>query len=456
MARAAFYLTERLGPKQSLTPEGFLLCEEVPVARAGMMLYGPEETPIKAGPDGFVKIHRESDDIHDKRTISSATGKSVTYDHPDDDVTPDTWLSETVGIMMNVRPGTAAQDDLLFADLLITVPRAIEAVQSGKRREVSLGYEADYEETGKGVGRQTNIVINHVALVENGRCGPRCAIGDQKTVPTNREEAKMTVKKRSSFADYLMRAFKAKDAEEVEKLAEEANDEGLGEGINPESNEVHVHLNGEGGSGRSSFTDDDIQEHIDRNEAEHQEMFSRIEELEKLVSDLAGGNTEDKRGKDDVDPELQEQMLDEVPEEMREEAAKAKDSAFLADSFQDTVALAEILVPGIKIPTFDAAATPAHSFKKLCKFRRNALDKAYANSETKNYIDDLLGGKALDTSRMTCDAVRTLFRGAAAMRRSANNTRTRSTGDHAAIHQDSAKKPMTLAELNRLNAERYK
>ena len=48
--------------------------------------------------------------------------------------------------------------------------------------EVSLGYDADYEQTAPGVGRQTNIIGNHVALVERGRCGPRCAIGDRQTV----------------------------------------------------------------------------------------------------------------------------------------------------------------------------------------------------------------------------------------------------------------------------------
>jgi uncharacterized protein len=34
-----FYVTERIGPKPGFTPEGFLLCEEVPIARVGIMDY---------------------------------------------------------------------------------------------------------------------------------------------------------------------------------------------------------------------------------------------------------------------------------------------------------------------------------------------------------------------------------------------------------------------------------
>jgi hypothetical protein len=59
MSASAFYAPEKIGDKQSLTPDGFLLCEAVPVARVGMQIYGPDETPIPVGPDGITRIHRE-------------------------------------------------------------------------------------------------------------------------------------------------------------------------------------------------------------------------------------------------------------------------------------------------------------------------------------------------------------------------------------------------------------
>ena len=153
MERLEFFTIEKLGPKQSMTPEGFLLCEEVPIARTGMMIYGPDETPIDAGPDGLVKIFREEDEVFRPETVASAQGKPVTDDHPDEDVTPVTWKEKTVGIAMNVRRGVGAMDDLLLADLLITTEEGIELIQDGKR-EISCGYDADYEETAPGVGCQ--------------------------------------------------------------------------------------------------------------------------------------------------------------------------------------------------------------------------------------------------------------------------------------------------------------
>lgn len=448
--RQRVYVSEKIGPKQSFTPEGFLLCEEVPVARTGMMLYGPDETPIKAGPDGIVKIFREVEDVFSPATVASANGKSVANDHPDDDVVPENWKELTVGFMMNPRRGEGAMDDLLLADLLLTTPEGIKAVQSGKI-EVSLGYDADYEEVSPGVGRQSNIIINHVALVEQGRCGPRCSIGDKKL----KQEKELNVAKKSNkFLDALMKAFKAKDAEEVEQLAKEVADDF--DDVPPsDDKDIHIHLNGnEDGdpavSGRTTFSDDDIQAHMDQNAAEHAEMMSRIEALEARLN---GGSAGAGAG-DDIDPEMVEAMADEVPEGLEKEAvASAKDSAMFRDSFQDTIAMAEILVPGIKVPTFDSAARPAQTFKKICGLRKQALDIAYVQPNTRAVIDDLLGGRVLDTKNMTCDAARTLFRGAAAAQRVVNNT---SGGKRVADTQGGARAIKSIADINKMNAERYK
>jgi hypothetical protein len=97
-SRQSFYVTQKIGPKQSMTPEGFLLCEEVPIARTGLMIYGPDETPIEAGPDGIVKIFREAVDVFSSKTIASALGKSIVDDHPEEDVSPANWKELSLGI----------------------------------------------------------------------------------------------------------------------------------------------------------------------------------------------------------------------------------------------------------------------------------------------------------------------------------------------------------------------
>jgi hypothetical protein len=164
---AKYYSTAKLSERLSETPEGFLVCEAVPITRAGDLLYSPFETPVTPG-NGNTVINRTVEDIHDPATIASFEGKPVTINHPEDFVTPDNWRELAVGIVQNVRPGEGEDADKLLADLLITDYEAISAVKSKRLREVSCGYEAEYVEIGPGRGRQENIIGNHVALVRLG------------------------------------------------------------------------------------------------------------------------------------------------------------------------------------------------------------------------------------------------------------------------------------------------
>jgi len=451
-----FHTTEKLGPKQSLTPEGFLLCEEVPLARTGMMIYGPNETPVEAGPDGLVRIFRDADEVFSQITLASANGKPVVNEHPDEDVVPDNWLQLAKGVCLNPRRGEGVIDDLMVADLLITCPEEIKAVQSGKR-EISLGYDANYEETDIGYGKQSDIIINHIALVEAGRCGPRCSIGDQKPQSLNHDnkEPEMATKKPKSnkFLDALMRAFKAKDADEVEALAQEVQDEMSEEG------ETHIHIHNNGAA--SDAVAEVVPHEGDISKATTDDDYdARIRALESTVQGLVEAIAELKKSSvGDEDPELEdEKVVDALEEEAvegttKDSIRKAKDSAFLTDSFKDTVSIAEILVPGIRVPTFDNAARPAKSLKAICNLRSTALDLAYSHPSTRVIIDQVLNGRTLDTKSMTCDAIRTIFRAAGALKKASNNTGAFSAKDNGV--KQGSRPVQTIAELNKLHQEYY-
>ena len=121
-----------LGNKQAQTPEGFLLCKDVPIARIGTQDYLNEEIPeIEGGKDGVIKVERLPDDVFHPDTIASFEGKPVVDDHPDAPVDPSTFKEHVVGVTINVRRGAAAYDDLLLADLLIMDADAIAAVRAG-------------------------------------------------------------------------------------------------------------------------------------------------------------------------------------------------------------------------------------------------------------------------------------------------------------------------------------
>ena len=161
-----FYTTSDLGPARHLTPEGFLLCDSAVLARCGTQAYGPGETPIAGD---FVSIERHPEDVFEPEAVASANGKPVVNDHPMDawgnriDVTPHNWRDLVVGVCQNPRRST---DDFLVADLVIYDAGAIQLINNGKR-QLSCGYDAEYENLGPNRGRQRAISAR--------RCPPLCA-----------------------------------------------------------------------------------------------------------------------------------------------------------------------------------------------------------------------------------------------------------------------------------------
>lgn len=439
-----FYTTESLSPKQSLTNEGFLVCHDVPIARTGVQLYSSDEVPIESK-NGEVKVIREEESVFNPDTMASFEGKPVTINHPPDFVTPENWKDYAVGTTQNVRRGVGLQDDLLIADLLITDKEAIDAIRNAGLREVSCGYEASYEQTDAGIGRQFEIVGNHVALVTRGRAGARCAIQDQQGAINM---AKM------SFKDRLMAAFKARDEEGIERLAEEANS------TNGE-NHVHVHLNSNGepiakepqvdteGMEEETEARDDVSARLDRIEAaiaslmESKATDSDEEKEEEETKDGEGAEeTKELEAKDSDEESEEEEFTDTVIEA---EAAPRADvgSTYTGDAFRMTLARAEILAPSIALPTKDAAKGKS----AIEAIQRKALSVAYGTEAGKSRIEPFLNGRAIKS--LTGDSLNAVFVGAAELTRVQNNA----NGIRAGVSTKDFGRTNTVAEINARNRE---
>ena len=372
------YTVQQIGRRQSLTPEGFLLCEAVPIARTSKMYYRPDEVPVEAGSDGIIRISREADEVFSADTIASYNGKPVTNDHPDDGVTPENWKRLTVGVVQNVRRGTGIEDDLLFADLLITDAEGIKSVQDGKR-EVSCGYDAEYEQVSPGRGVQRRIIGNHVALVEQGRCGPRCAIGDS------------AMAKHSGLVDRLMAAFRSKDEAAFKKTLDEAE---LPEEESEEEKEKR----------EAKEKADKTADAIGAIAATLKTIDARLAAVEK-TKDEAHKEPDGDEGKtaDEDDPDKKTEDEDEAGD---------PDGKKTADSMKEILSRAEILSPGIKLsmPTADALADPKKSRDALCNCKRKALDAAMQTEDGKKAVLPFLGGKTTD--KASCSTIDTAFIGA--------------------------------------------
>lgn len=428
-----YYTVSKLGPNRSLTPEGYLLCESVPVARTGEMLYaqgeivGGDGQAIDGDNTGIVHVSRGPDDLFRPQTIASFEGKPVTLSHPDEFVGPGNIRQHQVGTMFNVRRGTGIEDDLMLADLLITEQGAIKAVQDDGIEEVSNGYEADYDQAEPGRAVQRNIVGNHVALVERGRCGPRCAIGDEDMANKGGK---------NKFSDLLMRAFKAKDADEVKKLASEAEsmdeDETEEEKAAREAKEKDAKTTDAFSAilGKLKSMDEDIQA-IKKAQADDDD-----ETEEENAARLA------KEGKTGDEGDLTEP---ETAPKLDETGVKL----YTGDAAKLIPSLAEILAPGTKIPTMDGKTTDAQRAQALCSCQRRALDTAYKTDDGKAAITPFLGGNSADFSKMSAPMVHAAFIGAASLMKARNNDGNR----QVSVSVKDFGKTTDVASLNKTNRE---
>lgn len=169
-----FLTTEKISPLKEKTPEGYLLCRDVPISRVGSFEYSAAEVGLP-NIGHAVQVWRPEEQIFNPETIASFEAKPVVIGHARF-ADPDNWREIAVGTTQNVRRGEGDKSDFLLADLLLTDRKAIEAVESGDLKEVSCGYDADTQETPQGI-EQIGIVGNHVALVVSARCSG-CKIGD--------------------------------------------------------------------------------------------------------------------------------------------------------------------------------------------------------------------------------------------------------------------------------------
>lgn len=172
-----FLTVETISPRRSKTPEGYLLCEAVPISRTGTFEYSALEAGIKVPSGQKAQISRTEEELFSPETMASFEGKPVVVGHGRF-ADPSNWREISIGTVQNVRRGEGEQSSLLLADLLLTDERGIALVEDGRLEEVSCGYDAKSIDDGEGRGHQVGIVGNHVALVERARCGPVCKIGD--------------------------------------------------------------------------------------------------------------------------------------------------------------------------------------------------------------------------------------------------------------------------------------
>lgn len=393
-----FFTSGQLGARRSLTPEGFVVCHDVPIARIGQQIYAAYEVPVEPNMVGEIFIDRPAEEVFREETVASFNGKPVTIEHPSEFVSPDNWAALAQGVTMNARAGQGLDGDVILADLLLTGRDAIKLVTDDGIREVSAGYEADYEQIEPGRGVQRNIIANHVALVAMGRCGSRCAIGDQDMA------------KKPTWMDRIRSAFKSKDEAAMEEALKEAP---------------------------TSDSDDEEEEEEKAKTGDSAVLAAistlgkRLDTMDAQIKALAtkDSDKEDEDGKTEDDDD--------------EDDGKTKDAAL--KRFRDAVSRAEILSPGIRMPTTDAKATAKTIDAAVCSCQRKALAAAYATDAGKKAVEPFLGGGEPTFDAMDAATLQAVFVGASELMRAQNNSSATRSG---VTTQDFGRAPVKTSDLN--------
>jgi hypothetical protein len=145
--------------KAAITKEGWIRDRPV-ITRAGIFEYRTADGKLR-------KEYRPDEEVFNEQSLSSASGIPITDSHRGL-----VTSANVEGIVGTVTSNGIKDEANVLADVIIHNPSRL-----GSKRELSLGYECDIEETpGEIDGKrydciQKNIRYNHLAVVKKGRAG---------------------------------------------------------------------------------------------------------------------------------------------------------------------------------------------------------------------------------------------------------------------------------------------
>jgi hypothetical protein len=151
--------------KHETTPEGFLNCY-MRVAKVGDLKY--------QNADGSTRTEYVSPEtLFNRDSVMTLKGKPITLEHP-----PQLLNSSTAVKYSKGSTGQIVVPEASFLGIVASIhdKPTIDAIRSGKAKEVSCGYTCDLKERKDGKFEQVNRRYNHVAVTQKGRAGNSVAV----------------------------------------------------------------------------------------------------------------------------------------------------------------------------------------------------------------------------------------------------------------------------------------
>lgn len=235
---ARFTMDIELSDNITKTKDGYLLCKNVTMGRTGYQkYYGYELVGFDFEPDEVVEVLRDESEVFAIDTMNSANGKPVTLGHPSDGVNIDNIKELGKGSILGVPKRVG---DNLVGDIIITDKQLVKLIEKKKLRELSLGYQTLLKRDENNVVKQTEIYINHLAVVESGRAGNAMII-DEDTIK-NKEGGNVVelLKDKTLNITINLSDLLKKDEEKEEKVEEKKDEDKKEEIVDEKEQEKEV------------------------------------------------------------------------------------------------------------------------------------------------------------------------------------------------------------------------
>ena len=164
-----------------ITNDGYLVAE-ASVARTGIQLYSAGELGMDGDPNKVIRVYRPPEEVFAADAMASYAHRPVTNDHPTEMIDASNWAQYAKGQTGDevIRDGEYVRVPLLLMDA-----DAIADFNRGKK-ELSMGYTMDLDirdgktpDGDKYDAMQTNLRMNHLALVSRARGGSELRLGDR-------------------------------------------------------------------------------------------------------------------------------------------------------------------------------------------------------------------------------------------------------------------------------------
>lgn len=164
-------VSEKLSENRFKTPEGYLICTNAILARTGKQTYLRREVFGDSCKDGDreVEVDRTAEEVFSPETLASFENKPLCVEHPDEDVNAENHNLLSVGYVRDVKKDVVDGNEVMTATLVITDKYGIDEVESGRKTDLSCGYDCDIIDDEH--PQQRHIRGNHVAICERGRAG---------------------------------------------------------------------------------------------------------------------------------------------------------------------------------------------------------------------------------------------------------------------------------------------